>query len=101
MSSRRSRSAGYVEGDNAQAVEEVFPELRGGNGFLQVFICGGDDANIHIIFFGAPKRTHFSFLKHTIEFYLHGLVHVADFVHEQRAAVRPPGRGRGDFRSLR
>src|SRR5258708_3808266 len=73
--------------DDAEAIIEVFAKSAFGNLFFKIFVCGCNDADIYIRFFGAADGTNFAFLKDAIQLHLHGEAHVADFVHEERAAM--------------
>ncbi len=76
-----------VDGNHAEAVVKILAEAAFGDFLGEIFVGGGDDADIHIAFFGAAERADFSFLQDAVELHLHGEAHVADLVHEERAAV--------------
>src|SRR5580765_4836899 len=76
-----------VNGNYAKAVVQILAEAALGDLFLELLVGGGDDANVHICFIGAADGPHFAFLKHAVEFYLHGKTHVADLIHEEGAAM--------------
>ena len=48
MSSLRSRRGGTKEGDDVEAVEEVFAEVAAGDLFFEVLVGGGDDADVDV-----------------------------------------------------
>src|SRR5271168_5552782 len=76
-----------VDGDDAETVVEVLAEAAFGDFLGEIFVGGGNDAHVHVAFFGAAERADFSFLQDAVELHLHGEAHVADLVHEKRAAV--------------
>src|ERR1700690_3554306 len=77
-----------MNGDYTEAIKQVFAEFPINDGFLQILVGGGDDADVHVNLFVAAQRTNFAFLKDAIEFHLHRQIHIADLVHEERATVR-------------
>ena len=77
----------HVNGDHAEPIIQVFPETAFGNLLFKFFVCGRNDADIHIRFFGAADRAHLSFLQDSIELHLHGKAHIADLIEEKRAAM--------------
>ncbi len=77
-----------MNGYHAETVIEVFTEPAFGDFRFEIFVGGGNHADVYIGFFGAAERSNFSFLQNTVELHLHREAHVADFVHEKRAAVR-------------
>ena len=76
-----------MDGNHAQAVVEVFAESAFGNFLREILVGGGDHAHVHVAFFRAAQRPDLAFLQHAVKLHLHGQAHVADLVHEQRAAV--------------
>src|SRR5580700_7351676 len=78
---------GELDGNNTQPVVQVFAEASFGNLFFKFLVGGGDNADIYVDFFGAADGPNFAFLEDAVELHLHGQAHVANFVHEQRAAV--------------
>src|SRR5580704_13631785 len=78
---------GDLDGNNAQAVVQVFAEAAFCNLFFKFLVGGGDNADIYVDFFGAADGPDFAFLEDAIEFHLHGQAHVANFVHKERAAM--------------
>src|SRR2546422_6975323 len=80
--------------DHAQTIVKVLPEAALCNLLIELLVGGRNDANIHVGFFRASQRAYFPFLKHAIQLDLHRRGHVADFVHEERAAM-------GDRKSTR
>ena len=76
-----------LQRNDAQAVVEVLAEAAFGDFLFEVLVGGGDDADVHVAFFGAADGADFAFLEDAVELDLHGQGHVADFVHEEGAAV--------------
>ena len=77
-----------MNGNDAKAVIKILAKPPLGNFFLKILVGRRNDAHIHVAFFLAANRPYFAFLQYAIKLHLHGQAHVADFVHEQRAAVR-------------
>ena len=78
-----------MDGNNAQAIEQVFAELSGGDGFVQVLVRGGDHAHINFRFLIRADRPDLALLEHAEQLHLHRQAHVSNFVQEERPAVRP------------
>src|SRR5581483_4111746 len=76
------------DGDDAQAIVKVFAEAAFGDELFQVFVGGGDDADVHRNFFRAADGAHGALLERAQQLDLHGDAHLADFVEEDGAAVR-------------
>src|SRR6266478_153438 len=77
----------HVDRDHAEPIIQVFPETAFRNLLFKFFVCGGNDADIHIRFFGAADWAHLAFLQDSIELHLHGKAHIADLIEEKRAAM--------------
>src|SRR5260370_5311149 len=78
----------HLYGNHAEAIIEVLAEATFRDLLFKIFVCGRDDADVHIRFFGTADRANFSFLQNPIQLHLHGEAHVSDLVHEERAAMR-------------
>ncbi len=75
--------------DDAQPVKEIFAELAGGDHLRQVAVGRGNHADVHLAL--RLIRTHgldLAVLEKPQEKRLHSEAHLADFVEEQRAAMR-------------
>ncbi len=91
------------EGNDVDAVVEVFPEGPFGDLFLQVLVGGGHDAHVHLDGPVAPHPLEALLLQDAQDLGLGLEAHIADFVQEQGAfmgqiefapvAVRGPGKG--------
>src|SRR6266404_4857210 len=77
----------HVNGDHAEPIIQVFPETAFRNLLFKFFVCGRNDADIHIRFFGAADWAHLAFLQDSIELHLHGKAHIPDLIEEKRAAM--------------
>ena len=79
----------HVQVDDSQPIQQILPELPGGNHLVQIAIRGGDDPDIDpgLLAIGAD-RLYFAILQKPQEDRLHAQAHLADFVQEQRAAIR-------------
>src|SRR5581483_4675601 len=73
---------------DVEAIIEVLTEAALADQIGQVLIRRADDADIHPLPAHAAERIHRVILEDTEEFDLSGQAHLADFVEEQRAAVR-------------
>src|SRR5271168_5313523 len=82
--------AGYANGDDIQAVVEVFAKSAVGNLTVEIAIGGGNDADVDGNFSGAADGADGALLEHAQQFDLHGHGHLADFVEKNCALV-------GDF----
>src|ERR1700675_642774 len=76
-----------VNGNYAQAIEEILAKTALGDFLFEVLVGSRDYADVHAGLFVAPERPNLSLLQHAVELHLHGEAHVADLVHEKRAAV--------------
>ena len=45
-----------MERNDAHSIEQVFAELSRGDGFVQIFICGGDHSHVNFRFFIGADR---------------------------------------------
>src|SRR5207244_5825946 len=83
--------------DDAEAVVEILAEAAGPHGGLEVLVGGGDEADVDADGGVAPDALDLLLLARAEQLRLGVERHVADFVEEQRAAVRglelplPPG----------
>ena len=76
-----------VEGDDVEAVEEVFAEVAAGDLLFEVFVGGGDDADVDVRGCGGADGVEALLVESAEDFGLGLEAHVADFVEEERAAV--------------
>ena len=86
MSSRRSRKRRQVDGNGADAVEQIFAQLAVLDGFVRLAIGGGDEAAVGLVAGLAADRADFLVLQHAQQFALRVDRHFGDFVQQQRAA---------------
>ncbi len=77
-----------ADGDDVEAVEQVFAELAAADEGAQVAMGGGDDAGIGANRLAAADGGEFAFLQHAQQAGLGLGRHVADFIQEERAAIR-------------
>ncbi len=78
---------GDVDGEDVQAVKQVFSEAAFGGHLLQVAVGGGDDADVDFGGVRAADAFEFALLQHAQKFDLNGRRNLADLVEKQRAAV--------------
>ena len=76
-----------VDGNDVQALIQVFAEGAILEGGAQVAVGGGEQAHVDLDGAGAAEALEFALLQHAQEFDLGGGRHVADFVEEERALV--------------
>src|SRR5207302_11007621 len=76
------------QGEHVDAVEQVGAELAGPDQRFKVAVRGRQHANIHRNAAVAAHALDLAFLEHAQELRLHRERHIADFVEEERAAVR-------------
>jgi hypothetical protein len=76
------------DGEYVEAIIEVFAEGVVGDELRQILVGRADDADIDLRRALAADRIDFAFLQHAQQFHLHVERQFADFVEEQRAAVR-------------
>lgn len=76
-----------VDGEDVEAVEEVFAEFSLFDAFAQVSVCGGHDADVDFSGLGVANAFDFAFLDDAEEFYLDILGDFADFVEKDGAAI--------------
>ena len=75
------------EGDDVEAVEEVFAEVAAGDLFFEVFIGGGDDAGVDVDGSAGADGIEALFVQSAQNLCLRLQAHVADFVEEEGAAI--------------
>ena len=79
----------HVDVDDAQPVQQVFAELAVRHHVAQVAVGGGDDAHVHLgLHVVGADGLHLAVLEKPQQQRLHAQAHLADFVEEERAAVR-------------
>ena len=88
MSARRSRSGAICDVEYLQPVEQVLAERAALDGFAQVAVARGDDADIRLQHPGAAEPLELAFLQDAQELRLRREAHLADLVEEQHAAGR-------------
>ncbi len=88
ISSRRSRSARNCDLDHLEPVVEVFAEVAGEHHHLEIAVGGREDADVHRLTPVAAELRELAVLEDVEQLGLEGRLHLADFVEEQRAAVR-------------
>jgi hypothetical protein len=87
MSPPRSRNGRRTELDDVEAVEKVFAEIVLADGFDDVAVGGGDEADIHVQFIIAADAGEGAVFQEAEQFGLERAAHVADFVEENGAVV--------------
>ena len=93
---------GQAQIDDVQAIEQVFAERAALDGFGQVAVRGGDDADVDLDRLGAADAVDLAFLDGAQQLGLQARIHLADFVEQQRAAIGflefadAPGDGAGE-----
>ena len=85
MSASRHVDRNYVE-----AIEQIGAERSLDDRFFKIVMCRRNDAHIAVLRNAAADALEYALLQHPQQLHLHGWVHVAYFVEEDRAAV-------GDF----
>ena len=102
----------HEEGDDVEAVEEVFAEVAAGDLFFEILVGRGDDSDVDVDGVRCSDGEEALFVECAQNLGLRLEAHVADFVEEERAAVgafegtallRSGRRGwrRGDSRRVR
>ncbi len=76
-----------IDGDDIEAIVEVFAEGAIFERGAEIAIGGGDEADVHFDGFRAAEALEFALLKDAQEFHLRGGGNVADFVEEERAFI--------------
>src|SRR5262245_17114241 len=76
-----------VNVDDVQTIKEVFAEIAGPDGALEVGICRGDDPNVDLVRLRVSERGEFAFLDHAQQPGLGFGRDRADLVEEDRAVV--------------
>src|SRR5690348_3647098 len=79
--------SGKPNGYDTQAVVKIFAKPAFGYFLFEFLVRGGNDSNVDIGFLGASDGPYLALLKDAVEFDLHGEAHVADLIHEERAAM--------------
>ena len=77
-----------LDGDNVQAMEQIFAEFPFANHRFEVAVRGGHDAHVHGDGAVAADALDFALFEHAQEFRLHVQGHVADFVEKNCSLVR-------------
>lgn len=78
---------GHGEGEDAEAVVEVFPEASGTHFGEEIAVGGGDDADVDAEGFFAADGFEFAFLQDAQKFDLHGGADFSNFIEEEGAGV--------------
>src|SRR5713101_1620443 len=78
---------GNEKGNDVQAVEKVLTKRAAGDFLLEVFVGGGDDANVHGDGLAGADGFEALLLEDAKDFGLRAKAHVADFIEKERAAV--------------
>ena len=76
-----------LDGDDGQAVVEVFTERALPDGLLEIDVRGGDDSNVNLARRGVSERRELALLKYAEQSRLSFGRDVADLVEEERAAI--------------
>ena len=74
--------------EDPEAVEQVLAKVAALDGFAQVAVGGGDDADVRLQEARPAEPLELAFLQHPQELGLRGQTHLADLVEEQHAARR-------------
>src|SRR5207248_11663810 len=77
----------HAQGDDAQAVEEVFAEAPGLHLAFEVAVGRGQDARVNDDGPGRADAANLALLQRAQKFHLHGLARLAYLVEEERAAL--------------
>ena len=77
----------HLDLDDPQPIEQVFPELAGGDALRQIAVGGRDQADVDCLRLLAADGLDFAALEKSQQQGLHPQAHLADFVEKQRAAV--------------
>ena len=72
-----------MDGDDAQAVEQVFPEGAGLDGFFKIPVGRGDDADVQLDALLAPHLHELPFLDHPEELGLDIEAEIGDLIEEK------------------
>src|SRR5258705_2872856 len=83
VAQRRNEKGNYV-----QTIEKILAEGTARNFLIEVFVGGGDDADVHAHGLIGADRFKALLFENAENFRLRAQAHVADFVQEKRAAVR-------------
>ena len=73
---------------DVQAEVQILPEFLLLDALIEVAVGGGDDAHVHLDGARAADAFEFAFLQHAQQFGLHLRGNLADFIEQDRAAVR-------------
>ena len=79
----------------SQPVIEIAAKILCVHGFIQIAVCGGNDAHVDRIEFCAAYRADFMFLENLKKRDLKLRRHFSDFIQKYRASVRTPQQPRG------
>ena len=79
-----------MQRDHVQAMEKIFAEAAFATSLVQIFVGGGEDADVHFDGFGAAEAHEFALLNHAQQLGLGFRADGGDFVEENRALI-------GDF----
>ena len=60
------------DGNHAEAVIEVLAKTAFGDLLLEVLVCRGNDAHIHVRLFRTADRADLALLENAVQLYLHG-----------------------------
>ena len=77
-----------VDGDHVETVKQIFAEPAVANHLAQINIGGGDDAHVHLHLLRAAQMHKPAILKNAQDLALRVHGHGADFVEEERTAIR-------------
>lgn len=76
-----------VDPRHADAIEQISAKDAANHVFIEIVMCGGEDAYIHFPWTGLSQTRDFFFLKHPEQTGLHGDRDVSDLIKEQGPAV--------------
>ena len=75
------------EGNYVQPIEKILAKSAAGDFLLEVFIGGGDHANVHVSGLVRADAFEALFFQHAQHFGLRAQAHVSHFIEKQRAAI--------------
>ena len=84
----------HMDGNDIQAVVQVFAELSPAHRLQRVAVGGADDPDVHLARPRGPDRLHHGCLQKPQQFGLQRHIHFADLVQKQRAPIRRRRRAR-------
>src|SRR5579884_4246361 len=76
-----------IKRNDIQAIEKVFPEVSFCDLVFKIFVCRGNDANIHVHGMCRSHGSEALFVERTQHFGLRLQAHVTDFVQKERASI--------------